>query len=174
MKHITLCQDWQFSEDPFPAFRASLIFGRNKRDLEFLPVKDVALDEEGLLPEDKFRVIKTREKGTILIVPGTDTTNRCLGMVGVSDGFRGGSGLEDEHTTAQILKTCQAGNACEGRFTCIALFEEGQQVVLWRSGRRCNDVIVVEFAGGDLVETVMTRREFEACKVCEEIEGEVL
>jgi hypothetical protein len=41
MKHINQSASWDFSTEPFPAFRASLSYGRNKNDREFLPVKDV-------------------------------------------------------------------------------------------------------------------------------------
>lgn len=43
MKHIRIDESFEFSNDPFPAFRSTLIFGRNKRDFQFLPVKDVAI-----------------------------------------------------------------------------------------------------------------------------------
>uniref|UniRef100_A0A6M3L2J3 Uncharacterized protein n=1 Tax=viral metagenome TaxID=1070528 RepID=A0A6M3L2J3_9ZZZZ len=169
MKHI-MTSKWEFTEDPFPAYRKSLIFGRNKRDFAFLPVKDVLpLEDEDknfILPENKFKVIKTKEKGTIIIVPGEDNSNRCLAMIGTSGGFRGDCGLKKEDSTAQILKICLAGSACDSSISIIALFDVGQKILFYSYGRRNNDVIIHEWTGKELVCTSMTKAEYESCKIC--------
>jgi hypothetical protein len=69
--------------------------GHTRPDLcgtSFVPCR-ARIEEDGppRLMRDTFRVIKTREKGTILIVPGEDTTPRALACIGAaSRGFRGG------------------------------------------------------------------------------------
>lgn len=194
MKHINQSGSWEFGIDPFPAFRANLVFGRNKRDREFLPVKDVtpvtiytvtangATLYSGIekaeaekakvdfdtaeqakvpqswsraelkatlptLPEGRFKVIKTKEKGTILVVPGEDNTNRCLLFVGCSGGFRGGVGVIADGTTGKVIKQCSAGNACESSVTVIALLEVGQSVAFHSTGRRNNEVYLHTWDG---------------------------
>ena len=197
MKHISLSSAWEFGTDPFPAFRVNLVYGRNKRDREFLPVKDVtpvtayAVTADGktslysgadkaaaeaakakyetekkaaggygyaelkatppTLPENQFRVIKTKEKGTILVVPGSDDTNRCLIFVGCAGGFRGGVGLVSEDTTGSIIKECSAGNNCESSIEVIALLEVGQSVAFHTSGRRTNEVYQYTWDGTQVV-----------------------
>ena len=92
------------------------------------------------LPEGKFRVIKTKEKGTLLVVPGSDDTNRCLLFVGCAGGLRGGVGVIKDGTTGTILKECSAGNACESSTEVIVLLEIGQSVAFHTWGRRTNEV----------------------------------
>ncbi|KKU60243.1 MAG: hypothetical protein UX81_C0002G0040 [Parcubacteria group bacterium GW2011_GWA2_47_12] len=194
MKHINQSASWDFSTEPFPAFRASLSYGRNKHDREFLPVKDVTpvitytvtangvalysgIDkteaekakadfdtaEQAKVPqswrraelkatlptllEGRFRVIKTKEKGTIMVVPGEDSSNRCLLFVGSTGGFRGGVGVIQDGTTGTILKQCSAGNACESSVTVIALLEVGQSVAFHSTGRRTNEVYLHTWDG---------------------------
>lgn len=117
-----------------------------------------------ILPENKFRVIKTRDKGTILVVAGADTTNRCLLFVGCSGGFRGGVGLLDEGTTAQILKEASAGNACESSCEVIALLEVGQTVAFHTSGRRSNEVYVYTWTGTETTKTHFSKEEWDQRK----------
>jgi len=168
MKHIISDSEWAWSETPFPAYRCELIFGRNKRDSAFLPVKDIfpEPDVDGynhLLPEGRFRVIKTRKKGTILIVPGNDNSDRCLAMVGISGGFRGGCWLKKEDTTANILKTCSAASACDSHISVAAIMGIGQKVVFRSTGRRNNTVIVFEYDGESIISSCFTKEEYDAC-----------
>lgn len=213
MKHIILSNAWEFSTDPFPAYRANLVYGRNKRDREFLPVKDVTpmtqytvtadygktvlyvgtekaaaeaakakYDAEqkakagsssywtptadlkaGLptLPEGKFRVIKTREKGTILVVPGNDDTNRCLLFVGCAGGFRGGVSVIKDGTTGTILKTCSAGNACESSTEVIVLLEPGQSIAFHTYGRRTDEVYLYTWTGTEVEKKHFSKSEWD-------------
>lgn len=161
MKHIRVDGSFEFNNDPFPAFRSHLIFGRNKRDFQFLPVKDVGINEDGLMSDGQFKLIKTKAKGTIIIVPGRDTTKRALVFCGINDGFRGSSGLLDE-TDAQIIKHCSAGAACEGRNEVIALLDPGQRVVLYSRGRRTNRVECHRWDGDKLTTTEYARSEWDA------------
>jgi len=194
MKHINQSATWEFGTEPFPAFRASLSYGRNKHDREFLPVKDVTpvitytvtangatlysgiekaeaekakadfdTAEQAKVPqswsraelkatlptllEGRFRVIKTKEKGTIMVVPGEDNTNRCLLFIGCSGGFRGGVSIVSEGTTGSLIKQCSAGNACESSITAIVLLEVGQSIAFHSSGRRTNEVYLHTWDG---------------------------
>lgn len=221
MKHINLSHDeWSFSTEPFPAFRCSLVYGRNKRDREFLPVNGIAPvqiyrvvagDNDELysgsdlsaaqaaqiefnadaakqakaqaqaagercwsnptarlqtptpaLPENQFQVIKTKEKGTLMIVSGEDTTNRCLLMVGCSGGFRGGESVLESGTTASILKNCSAGNNCESRTEVVALLEVGQSVAFHTYGRRTDDVHLYTWDGVEIACKDFSKEEWDS------------
>ncbi len=207
MKHINLApKAWSFTTEPFPAFRCGLVFGRNQRDRQFLPVtagaepvitytveancghphvyvgtsKEEALaakqqyhrEHPGcfggdlrstppILPEGKFRVIKTREKGTILVVLGEDTTNRCLLFVGCEGGFRGGVSLLEDATTANILKVAEAGNRCDSSCEVIAILDVGQSVVFHTSGRRTDEVYVYTWNGTEVAKTHFSAEEWK-------------
>jgi hypothetical protein len=115
-----------------------------------------------ILPENEFRVIKTREKGTILVVSGKDDTNRCLLFVGCAGGFRGGVSLVPEDTTGTILKECSAGNNCESSITVIALLEAGQTVAFHTSGRRTNEVYTHTWTGKEVEAKHFTAEEWKA------------
>ena len=219
MKHIMLSSAWTFGVEPFPAYRTSLVYGRNKQDREFLPVKGVIpvprytvvgetfggygapilyvgtdkavadkvaaeynekqveqkLGEASSwtptahiqvgsmeLPEGEFRVIKTKEKGTILVVPGEDKTNRCLLFVGCTGGFRGGVGVVKDGTTGSLLKECSAGNNCESRAEVIALLESGQSVAFHTSGRRTDEVYLYTWSGSEVEKQHFSYEEWKA------------
>lgn len=218
MEHIVMSKAFEYGEEPFPAFRANLVYGRNKRDREFLPVKDVrpevqylvtaagterkvlyagadkdaaerakanydageklsraVLQESpAILPKGKFRVIKTREKGTILVVPGRDDTNRCLLFVGCAGGFRGGVSLVAEGTTGEVLKKCSAGNNCESSLEVIALLEEGQSVAFHTTGRRTNEVLLYTWNGQEVERKHFSKPEWDARTVSEDEDYEIL
>lgn len=213
MKHIMLSSAWEYGTDPFPAYRANLVYGRNKRDREFLPVKDVTpitqytvtadygktvlyvgtdkaaaeavkakydteqkakaesssywtptADLKAGLPtllEGAFRVIKTKEKGTILVVPGEDKTNRCLLFVGCAGGFRGGVSVLKDGTTGMILKTCSAGNNCESSTEVIVLLEQGQSVAFHTYGRRTNEVYQYTWNGAEVEKKHFSKSEWD-------------
>lgn len=165
MRHFT-DGSFNYSNEPFPAFRSNLVFGRNKRASEFLPTK-VGVDEEGLLPEGKFRVIKTKAKGTLLVVPGEEYSNRIVAMVGENSGFRGYVSLHDD-TTANVLKECSAGNATEARIEVIALMSPGEAIVFHSTGRRTNSITVFAFNGIDVQMTIYELAEYEAQKELDE------
>lgn len=166
MKHIDMSGAWEFGDEPFPAYRCSLVFGRNKRDREFLPVKNIVpakAEETGefALPEGKFKVVKTKEKGTILVVPGEDKTNRVLLFAGISGGFRGGESVLENGTTGTIIKICSAGNACESRTEVIAILEPGQAVVFHTYGRRTNEVYQYLWDGSEMKVSHFSKGEWD-------------
>ena len=212
MKHIILSSVWVFGAEPFSAYRCELIYGRNKRDREFLPVKDVipmtqyTVGEYGkaslytgtdkaaaeaakakydaeqkakadsssswtptadlkaglpILPEGKFRVIKTKDKGTILVVPGEDKSNRVLIFVGCTGGFRGGVGVIGDGTNGTILKECAAGNNCESSAEVIVLLEVGQSIAFHASGRRTNEVYLYTWNGKEVEKKHFSKSEWD-------------
>jgi len=210
MKHLHRSYAWTYKEEPFPAFRAELIYGRNKRDRKFIPVQGVtpivtytvtAISATGgrsvpysgtdkaaaeaareacdrqqdtwasyarleasppTLPDNQFRVIRTRD-GTIMIVDGEDTTNRCLLFVHCRGGFRGGVDLlkDEGGTTATLLAVCAASNACESTMAVAALLDVGQQVVFRSYGRRTDEVRAYKWDGISLTETVYPYKEWQ-------------
>lgn len=205
-----MSEAWVFGNEPFPAYRANLVYGHNKRDREFMPVKDVApvikynvtdgkvtlysgtnkataeaakADYDAAqkvnnpesswpatahlstslptLPEGQFRVIKTKEKGTILIVPGSDNSNRCLLFVGCVGGFRGGESILKDGTTGTVLKVCSAGNNCESSTEAIVLLELGQMIVFHSYGRRTDEVYTYLWNGEKIEEKHFSRSEWD-------------
>jgi len=188
MKHMILSSTWAFSDQPFPAFRCELWYGRNKHDKAFLPVKDVKLkkyclitnnntfsinsSDDGnsfLLPENEFKVIKTKEKGTVLVVPGKDLTNRVLIHAGCCGGFRGGVNLIP---SANILKQCQASNACESKIEIVALLEVNQQVAFYSFGRYVNEVHSYKWDGEVITKQTYSKQEWNF--IYESLDGEEL
>lgn len=133
MKPGVLLQTAEESADPESPYHArgpTMVGGMKGRrrgliDLAVTPVK---------LPDDQFRVITTREKGTILVVPGEDTSHNILWMGGCDGGFRGGVSLKGE-TTAQLLKTCKAASTTHSRIEVAVVMEPGKRVVFESGGR---------------------------------------
>jgi len=160
---------WIYSEDPFPAFRCGLVFGRNKRDFKFLPVKDVRVEEDDngkyVLPDHQFKVIKTREKGTILVVPGEEPTDRCLAFLGCSGGFRGGVNVLGEHSTGNIVQTCKASNATHSHVSVAVILDDNEKIAFHSFGRRTDQVIEYIWDAGhcNMIQTKYDKSEFDAC-----------
>lgn len=153
MKHLIASDVWKYEAEPFPAYRASLVFGRNKHARVVLPVKGITpalVDRQYLLPDDQFRVIKTREKGTILVVDGSDRTPRCLLLTSCNGGFRGGVGVLASATTAAILLTAEASSALDSAIAVAALFERGQTLAFRGWGRHEDRVVRYTWADGAL------------------------
>lgn len=156
-----MSSEWKWSTDPFSAFRVKLVYGRNKHDRKFLPVAQGIVPEEEILPEGKFRVIKTKAKGTILIVPGKDDTSRCLLFIGCAGGFRGGVGVVYEATTGKILKECSAGNACESSVEVIVLLDVGQSICFHSTGRGVNSFQLHTWNGSKIKTSRYSKEEWE-------------
>lgn len=154
---------WTFSAEPFPAYRAEIWHGRNKHARALLPVRDLTPNARGVLDVGTFRVIKAREKGTILLVPGADTTDRILALISVAGGFRGDVGLSTQYpSTAQILVQAYASAACESTAAWACLFEPGQRLVVRSWGRYGDTIIVYTHTGAALIEVRMDRTEYAA------------
>jgi hypothetical protein len=209
MKHINQSALWNFSIEPFPAFRSSLSYGRNKHDRQFLPVNDVTpvtthtvtangatlysgidkIEAEKIkidfdtneevkvpkswvraklcsslptLPANKFKVIKTKDKGTILLVPGKDNSDRCLLFVGCSGGFRGGVSVLEEGTTGNLIKQCSAGNACESSTEVIVLLEVDESIAFHSYGRRSNEIYLHTWNGEQVEKKHFSKSEWDS------------
>ena len=155
---------WQFSENPFPAYRAELVYGRNKRDRALLPVLGVIKplpDSQGL-PPAQFRIIKTKAKGTICIVPGDDRTSRVLAFITEYGGFRGNVSIVSKHTTCKIIADCWAASACESGCAVAVIMAPGEQIVFHSTGRRQDDYILFTWQDGEVKRTVYTSDEWTA------------
>jgi hypothetical protein len=150
--------EYKFSDTPFPAYRCELAFGRNKRDFSFIPCN--AHTEEGILFDDTFKVIKTKAKGTIMIVDGKETTNRALCFVSADAGFRGSVSIKAEHL-CRILSSCHAGNACEETAAAAVVLDVDGYIDFHSTGRRHNYVYRYEFTGEDLVKTSYQKEEYD-------------
>jgi len=174
MEMIIEGDNWSFSADPFPAYRTELIFGRNKRDRAFLPVLGnlVPNTETGLLKDGSFKVIKTKKKGTICIVPGKDTTRRALVLLTVHGGFRGGCCYLPEHTTARVLVSAHAGSALRSAISVALLMEPGQVATFKSWGRYGTDFEQYHWNANSLGKMTYTKDEWEV--VTNGTEGEEL
>ncbi|MFA5172842.1 MAG: hypothetical protein WC435_00360 [Candidatus Paceibacterota bacterium] len=161
MKHISLTSQWQFSTDGFPAYRCSMQYGRNQTDEACLPVKGVTPQENGFLPENSFRLLKEAEKGTIMVVGGEDTTNRCLLFVSSSGGFRGGVDILKEATTGKLLAECSASNACNSGIAVAALLDIGQSMAFHSYGRRTNQVEVHTWNGVEVESQTWEKQDWD-------------
>jgi len=162
MKHIMFEGTyWHWDTEKFPRYIVELVFGRHRHDMAMLPVMGgLAPAKDGTLPENGFRVIKTKEKGTILIVPGEDSTNRVLLMAGGESDFRGSIGLDKEATTAKIIAWAYAYNALESGCAFAAIMEHGQRVVLIGDGRDGSFVIQFLFDGESVKKERFTMKEW--------------
>ena len=173
MKHIIMNSNWKYSKEPFPAYRCELVYGVNKRDFKFIPIKNLKpIEDENnniKLPDHQFKVIKTKEKGTIMIVPGnTADDGKCLLFFSIKDGFRGDSGIIEDDTTAQIIKKCEAHNACEGSVHIASVFKKDEKIVVYSNGRHNNDIVIFTWNGEELTQDKMTISEYKVLKENEE------
>ena len=130
MKHvIAKGSKWKWEDEPFPAYRCHLDFGRHKQAHGLFPVQGLE-PVAGVLPDDCFKVVRTA-KGTIVAVAGSDQTGRCLLMARAEGGRRGGCALHDK-TTATIVVKAAASNAIESAVEVVAILAPGQRVVFRR------------------------------------------
>ncbi len=173
MRHIVLSREFRYSPDPFPAFRCELVFGRNKFDRSFLPTKVEPVGLPPKLPDWQFRLIK-KEKGTILIVPGEDQTNRALLFVGCQGGFRGGVDILSDSTTGQVIARCEARNALNSECQVIALLGPGQCVTFHTFGRRTDQVVVHTWTGTEIKTTSYPIEEWRRRNDATAEDGDVL
>lgn len=127
-----------------------------------------------VLPTGQFRIIKTRDKGTILVVPGADDSRRCLLFVSCKGGFRGGVSISSGDTDGQVIMECSAGNACDSRVDAAAILDVGQRVVFHATGRRCNEYISYAWDGARIDRSVVPAEEWRARAEVAAAEGDAL
>jgi hypothetical protein len=113
------------------------------------------------LPDGQFRVIKTREKGTILVVPGDEPSNRALVFIGADSGFRGDVCVVPAGTTAHILMDSYSGSRLGSHIDVVAIFDIGQSISFHSWGRRNNDVLVYTWDGHEISKKVYTKEEWD-------------
>jgi len=80
-----------------------------------------------------FKVIKTREKGTLMIVRDIDTTDRTLLFAGIGMGFRGGCSIA--YCSGTILQIIHASSACDRHLSVAAILAPGEVIDLKSWGR---------------------------------------
>lgn len=113
------------------------------------------------LPEGKFQIIKTREQGMILVVPGNDTANRCLLFVGCDSGFHGSVEIVQGATTAQIIKKFVVSNSSKLRIDVIAILDVEQRVVFHASGCNIDEVYVYRWSSGEVRSARCSKSEWD-------------
>lgn len=161
MRHIILKSGWRYSEEPFPAFRVEMSYGRNRHSRDFIAVSGVKPDDDGLLPEGQFRLARSKKDGSVLVIAGQDKSDRCLLFAGASGGFRGDVTLFDEVTTGKLLSVCSAGNACESGIEVAVLLSVGESLAFHSTGRRTNQVEVHTWTGNELDSRVWSKRDWD-------------
>jgi hypothetical protein len=119
---------------------------------------------QALLPDNLFRVIRTR-KGTVLVVPGEDRSDRALVFVGCESGYRGGVGVEE--ASCNVLLTGRVSFRLWAGVEVVAIFEPGQSLVFHRTGRREDEYVRYTWDGSALSKDVYPPELFEASRLAE-------
>lgn len=138
------------------------------------PSRAMVTSSAPVLPAGQFRVIKTRDKGTILVVPGADSSKRCLLFASVKGGFRGGVSISSGDTDALVIMECSAGNACDSRVDVAAILDVGQRVVCHAHGRSCNEYVSYTWDGARIERVVVPAAEWRARTEVAAAEGDAL
>jgi hypothetical protein len=125
---------------------------------------------KSVLPDHKFRVIRTK-KGTMLVVPGEDRSDRALAFVGCESGYRGGVGVEE--ATCNVLLTARVGFRLWAGVEVVAIFEPGQRITFHRTGRREDEYVRYTWDGSALKKDVYTPELWEASRLAEAAESGV-
>lgn len=154
--------------DKVAAEKAKTKYDSEKNDGSCWSPKATIDTSQPTLPKGTFKVIKTKEKGTIMVVNGVDNTNRCLLFVGCSGGFRGGVSVLGEGTTGNILKECSASNNCDSAVEVIVILEKGQTIAFHSSGRRTNEVYLYTWNGESVQKQHYSKSEWDARNAPEE------
>jgi hypothetical protein len=128
----------------------------------WFPLKvEAKVDEKGSILLPNFKVIKTKEKGTIMLVPSEVSDNRVLVAGQVWGGFRGGASIVAEHTTANILWSTMSSKHCEGVVSVFAVLNPAEKIVFHEYGRRHDIYRVLENQEGSIVETRLEKEAFQ-------------
>lgn len=165
MRHVNY--GWKWETEPFPRLRSQAQFGKHKHFSTFLPalggVEPVVDERSGNagFTEHGFSLIKSRKKGTFLIIPEPDTTPRLLLTTEEEGGFRGGVRIVEEATTAFVFLQGSAESACESKLGIAALFEPGQRVVIYSWGRGERSYAVYTWDGSEIRRQAYTEAEWE-------------
>lgn len=145
-----------------------LIYGRNQRDHFSIPLDGlVATKEPPLqgalvgrngwsLPEGKFQIGRL-DQDHVVLRKGEDTTNRLFLISSHLGGFRGWVELVPAATSASILMSAVAGNACESEAVFASLLQPGDCIVVRRYGRHIDDVDTWSWDGSDIHVTSQDR-----------------
>jgi hypothetical protein len=132
----------------------------------WFPIADgTPTNEEGMPADDQFKVIKTKEKGTIMFVPQNTKNDRRVVVAGqVWGGFRGGADISKEDTTATVLWETTSSKHCKGCVAFIAIIGLDEELVVHGSGRRHNQYYIFTNENGELQRESYQGDEYEASK----------
>ena len=140
-------------------FEKIIVDGYFSRSL-WLPLKTTKKNEEGW-PTD-FGLIKTKEKGTLMLVDQNKSDQRLLLLGQVWGGFRGGAGISLKYTTANVVWSTTSSKHCEGCVAFAAVLDKDQQLVAHGHGRRHDVYTVYTNSKGTLLKEVFQGDEFTA------------
>lgn len=126
----------------------------------WFPLKVSHTMEENKLVLPQFKVIKTKEKGTIMLVPSEVSDSRVLVAGQVWGGFRGGASIVTEHTTANVLWSTTSSKHCKGMVAVLAVLNPTEKIVFHEYGRNHDIYRVLENQGGSIVETRLEKEAF--------------
>jgi hypothetical protein len=128
----------------------------------WFPLKvEAKVDEKGSILLPNFKVIKTKEKGTIMLVPSEVSDNRVLVAGQVWGGFRGGASIVAEHTTANVLWSTTSSKHCKGVVSVVAVLDVGQKLTIYEYGRNHSIYRQLENQDGQVVETRLEKEAFQ-------------
>jgi len=157
-------------------FLRTLYEGTNAHEAEYVASRstNVALKHgaekaqvqvvRALLPDHLFRVVRTK-KGTVLVVPGEDKSDRAFAFLGCVSGFRGGVGVEE--ATCNVLLTARVGFRLWAGVEVVAIFEPGQSLTFHRTGRREDEYVRYTWDGATLKKDVYPPELWEASRLAE-------
>lgn len=142
---------WQFQEN---RFRVEIIKGARQRDSAFIPVAG------GVPANHNFKLLTNPNK---IFVQGTDSnvSDDALLLLSHDSSARSFLRLDEQFTTAQVMKTVTATNAAGNEIAVAAKLEKDQRLVLQQTGRYAR-WYVYSWDGGELTCTKFTdKEEFE-------------
>lgn len=139
-------------------FEKIIVDGYFSRSL-WIPLKTTEKNEEGW-PKN-FTLIKTKEKGTLMLVDQNKSDQRLLILGQVWGGFRGHAGIQ-EHTTANVVWSTTSSKHCKGCVAFAAVLDENKSVVVHGYGRRYDAYTTFTNFEGKLVKVVYQGDEFRA------------
>lgn len=116
-----------YEEDKFPKL---IINGYYAKSL-YVPLQDKVNPLNG----DDFSIIKTKQKGTLMIVKPVKVDNRIVVAGQIWGGFRGGADVLDSRTTAKVMWKVTSSKHCKGCVSLLAIIAEGETLVVRTEGR---------------------------------------
>jgi len=118
----------------------SISDNRDNEDVEKIAATrgggEILAVKEFLLPTGDFNVIRSKEKGTLLIVASENVDDGCLLFTGCSGRPGGGVVIMDDHTTCTMWKVIRAIGSHNSRIECASSLKVGEVLTIYSFGRR--------------------------------------